>query len=215
MTSATGFPGRAVWKRAALGAPLLLVMSCRAADPPIPWNKAGIVRDVTADLRTFEHLNVDFAQVEVLAWRQQQSEFSPNRFPFPRSAPVGAPVTKIHGDGVLLWARQGMSDESGWALIQAYRAPYRDDQSWHRAIINRDLSNPSTTPLWPGETPDRTWPGIQRLDHPPTSREICEFADVDFLRARVITDWQTVAAAMQTATWIRVAGAKPECEIVW
>src|SRR5262245_32676359 len=48
---------------------LVLITSCGAGDSRVPWDKADIVRDVTSDLRRFEHLTSDFTEVEVLAWR--------------------------------------------------------------------------------------------------------------------------------------------------
>ena len=203
------------WTRNALIAALLLVTSCRTGDQPVPWDKTEIVRDLTAELRRFEHVTADLADVEVLAWRRMEQKSNANPFPFPPNAPVAMPVERVHLDKVLLWARTDAADRFSWLLIHGYRAPDAEDHSWHRGVIFRDLIQPSSTPLWPGETPDRTWHGIQRLDHTPTSQEICAFADVDFLRARVIADWHTVSTAIQIGTWIPVAGTKPECEIVW
>ena len=42
---------------------------CRSVDLPVPWDKADIARDVSADLRKFERLNSDLAEVEKMRRR--------------------------------------------------------------------------------------------------------------------------------------------------
>ena len=189
---------------------VLLVASCGATDPHVPWDKADIVREVTSDLRRFEHLTSDFTEVEVLAWRTQVAESKP--IEFPPTAPVAAPVERTRSDSVLLWARIASKADSTWMVIQAYRASYQENR-WRRVVSNRELRYPPP-PLWPGETPDGTWHGFQRFNRAPASDEICRFAEVAFLRP-VRDDWRTVSGALQTTTWSRVTGARPACEIVW
>lgn len=185
---------------------LLLVTSCGATDPPVPWNQSDIVRDLTADLRRYERLEGDLTGAEVLAWRRQVSESKPVEFP--PSAPVPAPVQRARSDSVLLWARIGSAD-STWILVQAYRD---QENRWRRVVINRELRDPPP-PLWPGETPDGTWHGIQRFTHPPASDEVCRFAAVAFL-APLGREWRTVAGSLQTITWTRLTGSPPTCKIV-
>ena len=199
-------PGRPI----ALVVLLLLVTSCRAGDPPVPWNQSDIVRDLTAELRRYERLEGDLTQVEVLAWRTQIRESKLAEFP--PSASVPAPVQRTRSDSVLLCARVKTAANSTWMLIHAYRRPDQENR-WRRALINRELRSPPP-PLWPGETPDGTWHGIQRFSHAPTSDEICHFAEVAFLNS-MAPEWRTVSGALQTATWIRTTGAKPRCELVW
>jgi len=190
---------------------LLVVTSCRAPDTPVPWNQSDIVRDLTAELRRYERLNGDFVQMEVLAWRRQVSE--PKPVEFPPSAPVAAPVQRSRSDSVLLWARIGTAADSTWMLIQAYRAPDQENR-WSRALINRERSNLSS-PLWPGETPDGSWPGIQKFSRAPTSEEVCEFARVAFLRARWTRELRTVDGRIRENTWRRVTGSAPACQLDW
>lgn len=186
---------------------LLCVTSCWAGDPPAPWNQSDIVRDLTAELRQYEHLDGALTQAEVLAWRRPVSESKPVEFP--PSAPVPAPVQRTRSDSVLLWARTGSGADSRWILIQAYRNPAQQNR-WRRTVINRELRSPPP-PLWPGETPDGTWHGLQRFDHAPTSEEVCGFARVEFLGMRWTREWRTVEGRIRESTWRRVTGAAPAC----
>jgi hypothetical protein len=195
--------------RIGLTATLLFAGSCREQNPPLGWDTAPIARDVSADLRQFERLTSDFTNVEVLAWRRHERE-RPIRFPFPPNAPIGPPTLKDKVDVVLLWGRiTGSGGSLVWALVQASRNPDDKDSTYRRSVFFRDWKVPPSD-LRPGETSDGTWHAFQRYAHAPTSYEICEFANVDFLRAPPV-DYRTTAARIQRNAWRRVAGTEPTC----
>lgn len=115
---------------------------CRPVDLPVPWDKADIARDVSADLREFERLNSDLAEVEVLAWRRTERE-CPDPFPFPTSAPIPAPPLTDRIDVVLLWGRLDAAPEQpAWALVQASRNPRDMDSRWRRSLFNIEWRDP-------------------------------------------------------------------------
>lgn len=178
---------------AATGLVLCLVVACGRTDPPVPWDMAQMVRELTSDFRRYERLTSDFDQTEVLAWR---------------TCTAGAEFFLGRGDTALLWGRTRTSvGASTWVLAQGYRLR-SNDEPWRRCLFNRNLIAPLTH-LRPGEDADGTWHGIQRYDHPPTSGEVCEFAEVDFLAGS--NECRTVSAAIRRNAWHRVAGADPQC----
>jgi hypothetical protein len=122
-----------------------------------------MVRELTSDLRRFEGQASDFNQVEMLAWT------------------IIARESKARVEIGLLWGRTGTATwPTGWALAQAYRHP-EGDGLWHRRLFSRHLRSPLIYQRL-GEDADGTWHGFQRYAYPPTSREVCEFAEVDLAR---------------------------------
>ena len=186
--------------------------TCRSVDLPVPWDKADMAREVSADLRKFERLNFDLAEVEVLAWRRTEREGS-FPFPFPPNAPI-APRLKDKIDVVLLWGRLDTAPERlVWALIQAGRNPDDRNSKWRRSLFNIEWKD-APAHLRPGYTTDGTWHGFQLYTRPPTSSDICAFASVHFLPAPE-GGYRTSAAAIERRTWRRVAGAEPTCGLDW
>jgi len=70
-------------------------------------------------------------------------------------------------------------------------------------------------PSWPGETADGTWLGFNRYANPPTSKEICEFANVSFLAVGPESRegyWRIQkAGGVRLLAWQRVTGKEPTC----
>jgi hypothetical protein len=156
-----------------------------------------MVRELTAELREFEGLAADFAHSEVLAWRVDAR------------ADNGG-VVQI----VLLWGRTGPAGApTGWALVQGFR--HREEgSSWRRSLFITYLKRPLIH-LRPGETADGTWHAYTHFDHPPTGREICDFAAVHFFDSD--TDrggYRRVSGQVRNRAWQRVAGERPSCAFV-
>ena len=167
---------------------MVLLTSCRAVDPQVPWDRELMIRELVADLREFEGFTSDLAVYEVLAWR------------------VDANRVEIS----LVWGRT--TDHlatARWALIQGFRRPGGDNR-WHRSLFNRYLSSPLTHPR-PGEDRDGTWHAFQMYEHAPTLREICDFAAVDIFASAELGAHRRVSEGVQKQAWRRVTGGEPEC----
>ena len=152
-----------------------------------------MVRELTSELRRFEGQASDFNHVEVLAWT------------------ISARKNKARVEIGLLWGRTGTATApTGWALAQAYRHP-EGGGLWHRSLFNRYLSSPLIHQR-PGEDADGTWHGFQRYAHPPTSREVCEFAEVD-LAGQPPVPYRRLSGAVRTQAWLRAVGEQPVCDL--
>jgi hypothetical protein len=174
-----------------VAAVIVSLTACGPSDPSPPWDTDRMARDLTSDLRRFEGLATDFDRFELLAWRVDARE----------------------GDGVvqiaLLWGRTGPADApTGWALVQGYRRP-EAGETWRRSLYNRELRSPLTHPR-PGEDADGTWHAYHRYGHPPTVREICDFAAVDFFKTENRGEYRRVSSEVRKGAWLRVAG-EPSC----
>ena len=179
-------------RRPVVAAVTAFMTACGLSDPAPPWDTNQMVRDLTSELRRFEGLATDFDQVEVLAWRID-ARGQEHR------------VVEI----ALLWGRTGPPDApTGWALVQGYRHPEAKD-TWRRSLYNRELRSSLIRPR-PGEDADGTWHAFRRYDHRPTSREICDFAAVDFFNAETPGGYRRVSGALRKGAWLRVAG-EPTC----
>ncbi len=163
-----------------------------------------MVRQLTCDLRRFEGLGSEFTDCVILAWRIDTRPSLP-RIPFPD----GSGFKEDRAEIALLWGRIGPgSAPTGWVLAQGYRDP-GTDTPWQRSLFNRELSAPLTR-LRPGEDADGTWHAYQRYDRPPTSRDACGFAAVDFL-SRAPGPWHRIAGGFRTQAWMQRLGGTPAC----
>ena len=118
-------------------------------------------------------LHRDFVVVEALAWRKQE-RIQSQPISASSHAPVGPPISKIRGaaycSGAPVLSMDPLGRYSGFRVIPR-------QSSWHLQSLIASLK-PSAT-LRPGKR-QRGRFGFQRLDHPPTSHEICKFAEVEF-----------------------------------
>ena len=171
----------------------LLVVSCAQMDPLPAWNTNQMMRELTAELRQFEGVTTEFVESEVLAWRIQGRG------------------DRERVEIALVWGRDASASGGtrGWALAQGWRHP-EIDAVWRRSLFNRTLSA-ALTHLRPGETADGTWHAYQRYDHAPTSREICDFAAVDFFNDEARAGYRRLAGSLRRGAWLRVAGEAPGC----
>ena len=170
---------------------VVLLTSCRPADPEVPWKTQPMLRGLVADLRRFEGFTSDLVLHEVLAWRVNAHE---------------------NGDRVeisLVWGRTANDLATArWVLIQGFRHP-GGDNTWHRSLFNRYLTSPLSHPR-PGEDRNGTWHAFQEYEHAPTTREICDFAAVDIFAA-LERGYRRVSEGVQRQAWRRVTGGEPEC----
>jgi len=175
-----------------VAAVVVSLTACSLSDPSPPWDTNSMVRDLTSELRRFEGLATDFDQFELLAWRVDAREGDRG-------------VVEV----ALLWGRTGSADApTGWALVQGYRHPEAGD-TWRRSLYNRELRSPLTHPR-PGEDADGTWHAYRGYAHPPTVREICDFAAVDFFNTEKPGGYRRVSGELRKGAWLRVAG-EPSC----
>ena len=187
---------------------LLTVASCAPADPAPPWDTDEMVRQLTSE----------FTERVILAWRIDARPGVPSlpRIPFPDGSGF-VPAKEDRVEIVLLWGRTGSANApTGWALAQGFRHP-GTDTPWQRSLFNRELRAPLTR-LRPGEDADGTWHAYQRYDRPPTSREACDFAAVDFLAGdplwhRIAGGFRTQAAAGATFGVVYRPAPKPEVHV--
>ena len=118
------------------------------------------------------------------------------------------PTTPDQLESALVWGQMGpQSAPSGWVLVQGWRRP-GEGRPWQRAVINRELSAPLAHPR-PGEDAHGTWHGYQEYDRPPTSRDACDFASVDFLTRD--SAWRRLSGGFRMRNWIRAIGESPVC----
>lgn len=171
----------------ALGALLAAACAHNRPDDP-PWDAAEMAHALATELRQFEAVAGNEAQLELLAWRLYQRE-------------DGARVQVA-----LVWARL---DARSWALVQGFRHP-DEENAWHRSVTDAP-SSPSAQ-LRPGEDARGTWHAFQRYPQPPTSRQICEFAVVDFLRDPP-EGYRVVGGAIRRPEWLRIVGQQPRCGV--
>lgn len=151
----------------------VLGAACAVTDRDMPWERDDMIDEASAELRRFERIGLDGSTAEVLAWRTIERTRT-------LATPPGLPavILRRRSHGALLWGRGELkTGAAGWLLVDVFR---HDGEQWRRALINREFSAPPTS-LRPGETADGTWHGVAEYAHPPTSREICEFAKVSFL----------------------------------
>jgi hypothetical protein len=173
---------------------MALIASCRHPDPQVPWDTEQMARQLTAGLRHVEGQTQDSTQFEVLAWTIAARR-----------------ETRDRVEIALLWRRTGPAGApTGWTLEQAFRNPDADTR-WQPSVIYRELKSPLIR-VRPGEDADGTWHAIQGYAHPPTSREVCEFAEVDFAREPP-TPWIRLSGGVRTQTWLRVVGELPGCDL--
>jgi hypothetical protein len=158
-----------------------------------------MARQITEDLQRFEGLVGEFERVELLAWRHEE-----------RPAPP-VPMRRDFVDIALIWGRTAALPRR-WALVQAFNDSRGGDLQWQRSLIWRELRRPLTH-LRPGETADGTWHAHARYDHPPSSREICEFASVSFLDDSGRGGFETMSGGFSLSTWLSVAGDEPACHV--
>jgi hypothetical protein len=164
------------------------LIACTRGEPAVPWDTAQMGHELTRELREFEGLQTDLRQAEVLAWRVYERE-------------DGA-----HVQVALIWARL---DDRTWALLQGFRRP-DEDSGWHRSVT--DAPPAPSAQLRPGEDQTGTWHAFQRYPQPPSSRQICDFARVDFLRDPP-EGYRAVAGAVRHDNWLRVVGQEPRCDV--
>jgi len=188
---------------------LLALTSCVPSDPHPPWDTDEMVRQLASDLRRFEGLSAELSDCEILAWRIDTAPRPASMPPIPVPGGSGfVPPGVQRVEIVLLWGRTGPeSAPTGWALVQGYRHP-GSGAPWQRTLINRELAVPLTR-LRRGEEADGTWHGYHRYDRPPTSRDGCEFAAVDFLVGDPA--WHRTAGAFRNRAWARAFGEAPAC----
>ncbi|RPH53352.1 MAG: hypothetical protein EHM89_20215 [Acidobacteria bacterium] len=188
---------------------LLALTSCAPADPAPPWDSDEMARQLTSELRLSEGLRSEFTAYVLLAWRIDTRPGLPSlpRIPLPDGSGF-VPTKEDRVEIALLWGRTGPeSAPTGWALVQGYRHPGTETR-WRRTIINRELRTPLTR-LRPGEDADGTWHGYQRYDRPPSSRDACDFAAVDFFVGD--PSWQRISGGFCRPGWIRAVGEGPAC----
>ena len=177
---------------------LSLMPSCARRDAKVPWHTGDMNREITAELRKFEGFTSDVARMEVLAWRTEE-----------RAAPP-IPLARSRFTVALVWAQTAEAVRR-WALIQIFNRWSGDDNSWHRSLFWRELRFPLTHPR-PGETQDGTWHAYASYDHTPSSREICDFANVSFLDPNR-GEYEVVAGAFRVQTWLSVVADEPACHL--
>ena len=177
-------------------------------DPDAPWDRDDMIGEASAELRRFERIVLDGSTAEVLAWRTIETSQI-------LAAPPGLPavVLRRRSDGALLWARGELrTGAAGWLLVEVFR---HKREQWRRSLINREYSAPPAS-LRPGETADGTWHGVAEYAHPPTSREICDFAKVSFLAPNPAlhdTTWHVKSGGgLRRQAWRWVAGDEPACD---
>jgi hypothetical protein len=204
-----GFGDKPMTRRPCLFIAVALVVmfapSCALLDEPAPWDTAEIVRDVTKSLRDNELLTSDLERTEILAWRILTST-ADDRDPIP--------LKRVSRMGVvLLWGRARVGTGApGWLLVEVYRL--RSDDRWERPIVNINLNGPLRHPVRPGELPDGTLTGVQLYDHPPTSREACAFAAVQYLDAERRPDsLQMEQSVVRKRAWVSLTGSDPACDM--
>jgi hypothetical protein len=195
---------RHIWFLAANVACVILTTAC-VRDPRC-WDTAQMARELTTELRRFAGLSADLEEHHVLAWRvDTEAPLTPSSRPLPedrrRKIQVG-----------LLWGRtRGDPASARWVLVHGFRDA-DGTTPWQREIINRELKAPLLHPR-PGEDRYGNWRGFHMFERPPTSREICDFADVQFFDSRFKAAGyiRRVAGAVRKHTWARVAGEDPVC----
>ena len=181
---------------AATGVLLFFIGACAPSDPLVPWDTAPMVRELTSELRRHEELASTFDETEVLAWRR---------------CTMGSAFRVGRLDIAILWGRTATATGAvGWALVEGYRTG-GSDEPWKLGRIYRELRAPPTR-LGPGWDAEGTWHGFQRYDHPPTSHEICDFAEVSFLAAPP-NAYRTVSAGIRRNAWRRIARSEPQCAV--
>lgn len=166
-------------------------------DPEVPWDTKQLERDITPELRRVERLPGDFDRFEVLAWRRIE-----------KASPI-VPLQRARLDIALLWGRTHAPQQ--WALVQAFTW-WGDEDRWRRSVFWRELIVPLAQTR-PGEDKDGTWHAYAPYDHPPSSREICEFAQVSFLDLSDEADYHVMSRGVRLHAWLDVAGAEPACHI--
>jgi hypothetical protein len=181
-----------------LGVGLSLMPSCARRDAKVAWDTNDMEREIAAELRKFEGLRSDFGRMEVLAWRTEERTVRP------------IPLARDRFTVALVWA-QTAGAVRRWALIEMFNRWTGDDKSWHRSLFWREVRFPLTHPR-PGETRDGTWHAYAHYDHPPSSREICDFAAVSFLDPNR-GEYEVVAGAFRIQTWLNVVGDEPACHL--
>jgi hypothetical protein len=185
------------------------LVSCVPAEHEPPFDTAQAIRELTSELRELEGMPSEFAEAVVLAWRidTRPGSTSAPAIPVPGGSGM-IPARPERAEVVLMWARtDSQPAPRRWVVVQGWRRP-QDGTPWQRSTINRELSAPLTH-LRPGEDVDGTWHGYQRYDRPPTAREVCDFAAVNFVRNDRL--WERVAGGFRTTEWTRVLGEAPVC----
>lgn len=168
-----------------------------------------MVRQLTSDLRRYEGLPSELSESAVLAWRIDTGPRLSSLPPIPVPGGSGfMPPQESRVEIAMVWGRTGPeSAPTGWALVQGFRHP-GSGALWQRTIINRELRAPLTR-LRPGEDRDGTWHGYQRYDRPPTSRDACDFAAVEFLVGD--PSWHRIAGGFRNRAWTEALGKAPAC----
>jgi hypothetical protein len=178
----------------------ILCSCCTPADPSVPWDTVQMTRELTRELREREGLASNFKQIEVLGWRVELFEDS-------RATP---PIWRGRTESALVWGRAVNADgSSAWALAQAYR---HNDDEWRRSLFWQHLKAPLTHPR-PGEDVNGTWHAFKQYATAPTSADVCEFAQVDFLRG---PPWpsRTGNGGLRRNAWLRATGGEqPVCDL--
>ncbi len=185
---------------------IILTMSC-VRDPQVPWDTEQMARELTAELRRFQGLSADLEEHHVVAWRVDTL-----RAPPPSSRPSPDDPRPERTQVGLLWGRtRADRTPARWLLVQGFQDADGTSR-WQRAVTIRELKAPLVHPR-PGEDRTGTWHGVQMYDHPPTSREICDFANVEFFGslAEAAGNVRRVAGAVRRHAWRRVTGEEPAC----
>jgi hypothetical protein len=183
---------------------------CSRPEPPVPWDAPEVSQDLSDDLR--REGVAQLLGTAVLGWRIDEGEPVGAPLPQPSRHPVDVRVPdppRPRVEIVLLWARIDDHRGAAWAIVQGFRDPV-SEAPWQRSLMYRSLIKPLER-MRPGEDHNGTWHAFQRYSDPPTTRDLCEFADVDFLRMPV-SPWRTVAGALRDEVWREVAGGPPACQ---
>ncbi|HVL70031.1 MAG TPA: hypothetical protein VM364_22420 [Vicinamibacterales bacterium] len=166
--------------------------SCRTHDDSPPWDGAPLAQALREDLYRHEGPALALVDLEILAWQVLANE-----------------ATGTRVEVALVWALGRREGSRRWIVAQMFRYP-ESPEGWRRSVWFRELRAPLTH-LRPGEHEDGTWDAWILRDRAPTSREICDFAAVDFLAGA--PGWRRVAGAVRHRAWEDFVGEAPACDI--
>ena len=162
---------------------LLLWAGCASEQPP--WTANEILRDVKPELREFDGVTEEFAEVHILMWQVE------------RDAERDFIVEEAR-----LWTRSDTRRQGeGWALVHAFRHP-SGDNVWHRSVSYIETKDESRVP--------HTRLGYRRFQTLPSATDVCAF----LLHVRGLgldSGFSHLSGDFPKATWRRLVGREAPC----